>query len=97
MNVYGNNQSMIAGWKDNDGGSQFSLHRVEEVVRKAVYNAPVTLATIDPETAVSKPVSAIRRNDFINICITASYNKDDGEIYFSVKDWNKIDGQIEFN
>ena len=97
MNVYGNNQSMIAGWKDNDGGSQFSLHRVEEVVRKAVYNAPVTLTTIDPETAVSKPVSAIRRNDFINICITASYNKDDGEIYFSVKDWNKIDGQIEFN
>lgn len=99
INVNGNSsrQNQVDGWTDSDGGSQFYIHRVEEVEEGAFFSGKVTLSTIDPETAVSSPVTAIHRNDFINILISISYNEKSGEIEFKVKDWNAGGGDIEFN
>ena len=99
INVNGNSsrQNQVDGWTDSDGGSQFYIHRVEEVEEGAFFSGKVTLTTVDPETAVSSPVTAIRRNDFINILISVSYNEKAGEIEFKVKDWNAGGGNIEFN
>lgn len=99
INVNGNGlrQNQVDGWTDSDGGSQFYIHRVQEVEEGAFFSGNVTLTTIDPETAVSSPVTAIRRNDFINILISISYNEKSGEIEFKVKDWNAGGGDIEFN
>ena len=99
INVNGNadHQDQVDGWTGNDGGSQFYLHRVEEVEEDAAFSKRITLSTIDPETAVATPVTAIHRNDFINILISVSYNENSGEIEFKVKDWNAGGGNIEFN
>lgn len=37
---------------------------------------------------VSNPTNIIRRNDFINVLVTVSYNKNSGSINFHVSDWN---------
>lgn len=37
---------------------------------------------------VSNPTTIIRRNDFINVLVTVSYNKNSGSINFHVSDWN---------
>ncbi len=99
INVNGNSsrQGQVDGWKDNDGGSQFYIHKVDEIEEGAAFSGTVTLSTIDPETSVSAPVKAIHRNDFINILITVSFNEKSGEIDFKVKDWNTGGGNIEFN
>lgn len=99
INVNGDSakQNNVNGWHDNDGGSEFYLHKVEEFEEKARYKGAVTLSTIDPETSVSTPVKTIHRNDFINIYITASYNENSGEIDFKVTNWNEKGGDIEFN
>ena len=99
INVNGNDnkQDQVNGWSDNDAGSEFYLHKVEEVTEGAHYKGTVTLSVIDSDTAVSTPVNRINRNDFINILIVASFNEKTGELDFKVKDWNKGGGNIEFN
>jgi hypothetical protein len=37
---------------------------------------------------VSKPTHIIRRNDFINVLVTVSYDENSGSINFHVSDWN---------
>ena len=61
------------------------------------YSDPIVLSTIDPVTSVVSPVNTIRRNDFINVLISVSYNKDLGDFEFEVKSWDEVSGSIEFN
>ena len=97
INVYGGQQDQVRGWNDNDGGSQFKLYAVNKVMKKPKYSDPIVLSTIDPVTSVVSPVNTIKRNDFINVLISVSYNKDLGDFEFEVKDWEKVSGSIEFN
>lgn len=97
INVYGGQQDLVKGWNDNDGGSQFKLYEVNEVMRALKYTDPIVLSTIDPVTSVVSPVNTIKRNDFINVLISVSYNKDFGDFEFVVKPWNEVSGSIEFN
>lgn len=99
MNVNGdpNKQHLVNGWYEPDGGSCFYLHKVKETTVAAKYQGTVTLSTIDPETAVASPVTAIHRNDFINILLTASYEEKSGELVFEVKEWDAGGGNIEFD
>lgn len=98
INVYGgDNQAIVAGWTGNDEGSQFRLYPVVKTEHKPAFNKDITLTAIDPETAHSRPLQFIRRNDFINILVTVSYNKRSGNIHFSVNEWNTGGGDIEFN
>lgn len=100
MNVDGGDSKIVKGWFDgiggdgklypgDDDGSQWQMTKVVREVRDARFSGKVTLATTDPETAVSSDVKAIKRNDFINIYITASYAENTGEFKFEVKDWNE--------
>ena len=97
INVYGGQQDQVRGWNDNDGGSQFKLYAVNKVMKKPKYSDPIVLSTIDPVTSVVSPVNTIKRNDFINVLISVSYNKDLGDFEFEVKDWDEVSGSIEFN
>lgn len=59
----------------------------EEIVSEGVKkDFKVPLATII--NGVSNPTTIIRRNDFINVLVTVSYNKNSGSINFHVSDWN---------
>ena len=99
INVNGdtNFQHQVNGWSDNDGGSEFYLHKVVVEEDRAQYSGTVTLSTLDPVTAGVSPVTSLRRNDFINILLTVSYNEKAGEMQFVVKDWNEIDNNIDFD
>ena len=97
INVYGGQQDQVRGWNDNDGGSQFILYTVKQVMKAPKYSDPIVLSTIDPVTSVVSPVNTIRRNDFINVLISVSYNKDLGDFEFEVKSWDEVSGSIEFN
>ena len=55
------------------------------------------MTTIDPVTSVVSPVNTIKRNDFINVLISVSYNKEFGDFEFEVKPWEEVSGSIEFN
>lgn len=96
INVYGGQQDQVRGWNDNDGGSQFKLYEVKQVMKYPKYSDPIVLSTIDPVTSVVTPVNTIKRNDFINVLISVSYNKDLGDFEFEVKDWEEVSGNIEF-
>lgn len=101
INVNGDNQDQVMGWNDADGGSQFQFYRVLQnkidKVTPVTYNNQITLTRVDPISAVVTPVNTINRNDFINIVVTVSYNKDAGELEFKVSDWNPKTGEIIFN
>ena len=97
INVHGGDQDKVMGWGQNDGGSQFKLYVVNEELKAPKYTDRIVLSTIDPVTSIVSPVNTIKRNDFINVLISVSYNKDFGEFEFKVDDWNKVSGSIEFN
>ena len=97
INVHGGDQDKVIGWGQNDGGSQFKLYEVKQVMKAPEYSDHIVLSTIDPVTSVVSPVNTIKRNDFINVLISVSYNKDFGEFEFEVKPWNEVSGSIEFN
>lgn len=96
INVYGGQQDQVRGWNDNDGGSQFKLYGVKQVMKAPKFSDPIVLSTIDPVTSVVSPVNTIKRNDFINVLISVSYNKDLGDFEFEVKPWEEVSGNIEF-
>ena len=64
-----------------------SLTKQEEIVLK----------TINPETAKVEAVREIKRNDFITVLVTVSYNEQSGSFEFDVEPWNTGGGDIEFN
>ena len=96
INVHGGDQDKVMGWGQNDGGSQFKLYEVKQVMKAPKYSDPIVLSTIDPVTSVVSPVNTIKRNDFINVLVSVSYNKDLGDFEFEVKPWEKVSGSIEF-
>ena len=61
------------------------------------YDTPITLTTIDPITQQSSPTTAIKRNDFINVLITVSYNPVAGNLEFEVANWSPGGGNVEFD
>ena len=72
---------------------------LEKTKELAKYEGNVVLETIDPVTAYVSPVSSIQRNDFIDVLITMTYNKNNekGHFLFEVIPWKTGGGEIEFN
>lgn len=101
INVHGGQQDLVIGYSVADGGSQFDFYPVSvskvKVTTPVSYNKPITLTRVDPISAVVTPVNTINRNDFINIVVTVSFNKDAGELEFEVSNWNVKTGEIIFN
>ena len=94
LNDWSAGGSVIGGWNQNDAGCSFKLILVEKSIK---FNEPIPLKTIDPVTQQSSLVTAIKRNDFINVLVTVSYNPVAGEFEFVVEDWSTGGGNVEFN
>lgn len=86
---------------NRDSNCRFNIYRVTKNESSGAgqikYNTPIVLTSIDPISQQSTKVTAIKRNDFINILITVSYNPQSGEFDFNVEDWHSGGGEIEFN
>ena len=85
----------------NKSGARFQFYSVTKTTTTnqggaISYNKPITLTTIDPITQQSSVATAIKRNDFINVLVTVSYNPEAGTFEFYVQDWNSGGGSVDF-
>ena len=91
-----NNDGTVRGVTSGNN-RRFRFYPVTLASSTAAADLQIPLETIDPVTSQSTPIEAIRRNDFINILVTVTYNRDKGKFEFVVKDWKETEADIEFN
>lgn len=95
----------VTGYSNSNTGTYFTLYKVnkEKIISTSnqggtiTYNTPIVLTTINPVTQQSSPTKAIKRNDFINVLVTVSYNPEAGTFEFYVEDWQTGGGSVEFD
>ena len=93
-----NNDGSVRGINStNSNARRFRFYPVTLASSTAAADLLIPLETIDPVTSQSNPIEAIRRNDFINILVTVTYNRDKGKFEVEVKDWEETSADIEFN
>ena len=91
----------VKGVKNTGNETYFRMYRVNKETTTnsggtISYNTPITLTAIDPVTQQSSQVTAIKRNDFINVLVTVSYNPEAGTFEFYVQDWKTGGGSVDF-
>ena len=57
----------------------------------------IPISIIDKNTGEASPLTAIKRNDFINILVNVTYNEKTGEVQFEVEDWSPVNGEVTFD
>ena len=57
----------------------------------------IPISIINQETGMATPITAIHRNDLINILVTANYNDKLGSFEFTVSNWATKEPGVEFN
>lgn len=70
-----------------------------KVKRPRYHVCPIRYIEDEPGGAHSKPkqLEEIRRNDLLRIHVSASYNETTGEFDYMIGDWDRVDGDIEFD
>ena len=82
--VYGHNSN------SNQTRRNFQLYKVTE-------EGVIPISIIDKNTGEASSLTAIKRNDFINIRVNVTYNEKTGQVVFEVDDWNKVNGDVTFD
>lgn len=94
----GVNENSAKGFQQASNPTRFNFYKVTKTTTKDINKEiDITLTSIDPVSQQSSKVTAIKRNDFINVLVTVSYNPTSGEFDFRVEDWDTGGGQVEFN
>lgn len=93
-------QSVPSTTQDNDK-TYFHFYKVVKNTstvsgENITFNDPIPLTTINPVTQQSSVTTAIKRNDFIHVLVTVSYNPIAGKFEFKVEDWSNVTGDVEF-
>lgn len=96
--IYANNTSVRSSSRNS---TSFTFYEVTKTTDEDTTGGGATKEVVVPlETiidGVATPTHIIRRNDFINVLVTVSYNENTGTIDFYVKDWETGGGDVEFN
>lgn len=74
---------------------EFFLYEVSASTITSETTIPISI--IDKNTGEASPLTAIKRNDFINILVNVTYNEKTGEVEFEVSNWNKVNGDVTFD
>lgn len=64
---------------------------------KAESTPTIPINIIDNKTGVATPLTSIKRNDFIEITVNASFNEQQGVIGFNTTNWQEGGGDVTFN
>lgn len=64
---------------------------------KAESTPTIPINIIDNKTGVPTPLTSIKRNDFIEITVNASFNEQQGGIGFNTTNWQEGGGDVTFN
>ncbi len=91
--VIGHNSS------SNQNRRNFSLYRVVKQSEAGSVSRTITVPIniVNPTTGIASPLTAIRRNDFVEMIVNVSYSKKTGSIDFEVVDWDKVNGDVTFD
>jgi hypothetical protein len=74
---------------------EFVLYQV--TTSSILREATIPISIIDKNTGEASPLTAIKRNDFINILVNVTYNEKTGEVQFEVEDWSPVNGEVTFD
>lgn len=97
-NNWGGAGGNIGGYGSVDDNSKFLFYSAfPGGESEARYNTPILLEIINPTTAQVETVESIKRNDFIDILVTVSYDEMNGNFKFVVVPWTNKNAEIEFN
>lgn len=100
-----------AYYLNNDGGNEvwaksteatYILYKVtyqggSSSTVKAESTPTIPINIIDNRTGVASPLTSIKRNDFIEITVNASFNEQQGAIGFNTTNWQEGGGDVTFN
>ena len=91
--VVGHNSS------SNQNRRNFYLYKVEKASASTsvTKQATIPINIVNPTTGLATPLTAIRRNDFVEVLVNVSYNDKTGDIDFEVADWDQVDGEVTFD
>lgn len=83
-------------------GSDYILYKVtyqggSSSTVKAESTPTIPINIIDNKTGVASPLTSIKRNDFIEITVNASFNEQQGSIGFNTTNWQEGGGDVTFN
>lgn len=86
------NNNRFSSTDDSGNATDFYFYPITKNVTQTTISEGVNKDCVIPLNTiingVSNPTTIIRRNDFINVLVTVSYNKNSGSINFHVSDWN---------
>lgn len=96
---YFNNNNSLSGSYYNS--TYFTFYKVIKTTttttgETVTSKEPIPLTTIHPITQQSSITTAIKRNDYIHVLVTVSYNPVAGTFDFEVKNWETENGDVEF-
>ena len=95
------NGSSVVGHNSssNQNRRNFTLFRVVKQTEAGSVSRTVTVPIniVNPTTGIASPLTAIRRNDFVETLVNVSYNQKTGYIDFEVVDWDKVNGDVTFD
>ena len=95
------NGSSVVGHNSssNQNRRNFTLYRVVKQSEAGSVSRTVTVPIniVNPTTGIASPLTAIRRNDFVETVVNVSYNQKTGDIDFEVLDWDKVNGDVTFD
>ena len=77
----------------------FNLYKVvkNSVASSITHEETIPIRIIDKATGEASPLTAIRRNDFIEILVNVSYNEKTGDVQFEVTNWDEVNGEVTFD
>ena len=95
------NGSSVVGHNSNNNkdSRNFTLYRVVKQTEAGSVSRTVTVPIniVNPTTGIASPLTAIRRNDFVEMLVNVSYNQKTGEIDYEVLDWDRVNGEVTFD
>ena len=97
-----NANSQVVGHSSNANQIQrnFHLYKVEKqqtFANDITHEATIPINIIDKTTGIASPLTAISRNDFIEILVSVNYNEKTGDINFEVSNWAEVNGDVAFD
>ena len=95
------NNSTVCGHYSNNNQNRrnFYLYKVEKksVSTKVTHQETIPINIVDKTSGEAVPLTAIRRNDFIEILVNVTYNVKTGEVEYEVSDWDEVNGDVTFD
>lgn len=91
------NGNSISYTSNSNSRSSFIFHPVVSSSQLLEHTEEIPITIVDAVTGIAKPITAINRNDLINILVNVSYSEELGEFIFRVTNWNTGGGDVTFD